>query len=332
MNKLFSFLGTVITTLIVAGILTFIVWGLYKASQPEPAFFQGQMEAHEVDIAPKISARISQVHVKEGDQIQLDDIIVEMHSPEIEAKYSQAQAMLLAAQAEKEKANSGIMPQEISIAKLTHQQALTAAALAETTYRRLENLYKEGLVSEQKRDDARAAAKAAHDAARAAKAAQELALALPRSEDRTAADAMAQQAAGGVAEVEAFREDTRLRSPVSGEVTNVYAKVGELSPQGVPVITVVDLNDQWVVLNVREDSLNRFNKGKSFKASIPALENLVADFTVYYVGVLPDFATWRATRQYQGFDVRTFQIRARPPAPIKGVRPGMSVIVMDTPK
>lgn len=330
MKKLISFIGTLITLVIVVGLVAFIVWGLYRASQPAPVYYQGQMEAHEVDIAPKISARISNVLVKEGDKIAEGDLIVEMHSPEVEAKYTQAQAMLLAAQAQQEKANSGIMPQEVAIAKLTHQQAVTAANLADITYKRLENLFVEGLVSEQKRDEARAAAKAAKDAANAAKAGYDLAQALPRSEDRTAADALTEQAAGGVAEVEAFRVETRLHSPVGGEVTNVYAKVGELSPQGVSVITVVDLDDQWVVLNVREDVLSRFNMGKQFKGKLPALDNRIETFTVYFVDVLPDFATWRATRQYQGFDARTFQIRARPAAPIAGARPGMSVIVTDT--
>lgn len=329
MKKIFSFFGSFIAVAVVAGVIVFVIWGLYQASQPAPVYFQGQMEAHQVDIAPKISARISQVHVKEGDKIQAGDLIVEMNSPEVEAKYIQAQAMLWAAQTQQQKAYSGIMPQEIAMSQHTYQQAVTASKLADVTYRRIENLYQDGLVSAQKRDEARAAFEAAKEAVKTAQAAYSLAKALPRKEDKEAAEALTEQAEGGVAEVEAFRVETKLHSPVGGEVTNVYAKVGELSPQGVSVITVVDLDDQWLVLNVREDSLNRFNMGKSFKGKLPALNNHTEIFTVYFVDVLPDFATWRATRQYQGFDARTFQVRARPPKPIEGARPGMSVIIMD---
>ncbi|MFS2055090.1 efflux RND transporter periplasmic adaptor subunit, partial [Variovorax sp. CT11-76] len=135
--------------------------------------------------------------------------------------------------------------------------------------------------------------------------------------------------AGVVAEAEAAKAETELRSPVAGEVAKVLAKVGELSPQGVAVVTVVDLADQWVVLNVREDRLPRFAMGSEFEARLPALaeDRRTARFKVYYSGVLPDFATWRATRAGAGFDVRTFEVRARPLQPIEGARPGMSVLV-----
>ena len=115
-----------------------------------------------------------------------------------------------------------------------------------------------------------------------------------RQEDRSAAQAQARQVQGVVAEVEAARAETELRSPVGGEVVQVLARQGELSPQGVAVVTVVDLADQWVVLNVREDQLARFAQGSRFTGRLPGLDNREAGFEVYYLGVLPDFATWRA--------------------------------------
>ncbi len=156
-----------------------------------------------------------------------------------------------------------------------------------------------------------------------------------RPEDKAAASAQARQVAGVVAEAEAAKAETELRSPVGGEVAKVLAKVGELSPQDVAVVTVVDLNDQWVVLNVREDRLARFAVGSEFDARLPALASdrdksdarRVARFKVYYSAALPDFATWRATRGGNGFNVRTFEVRARPLKPIDGARPGMSVLV-----
>jgi HlyD family secretion protein len=184
-------------------------------------------------------------------------------------------------------------------------------------------------VADQKRDEAEANWKASRDAAIAARAQYDMARAGARPEDQAAASAQARQVAGVVAEAEAAKAETELRSPVAGEVAKVLAKVGELSPQGVAVVTVVDLADQWVVLNVREDRLPRFAMGSEFEARLPALaeDRRTARFKVYYSGVLPDFATWRATRGGAGFDVRTFEVRARPLQPIEGARPGMSVLV-----
>ena len=180
--------------------------------------------------------------------------------------------------------------------------------------------------AEAARDAARAQADKAESGARPEEV-QMARLAWQRAQ--AAAEAQTRRAAGAVAEVEAAQAETQLRSPVGGEVAKVLAREGELSPQGVALVTVVDLQDQWLVLNVREDQLGRFAKGSRFSGRLPALDGRTAEFEVYFLGVLPDFATWRATRGSQGFDARTFEVRARPASPIEGARPGMSVIVED---
>ena len=308
-------------------VVALLGWGLYRAAQPVPEQLQGQMEATETDIAPKITARIAQVLVQEGDTVAVGALLVRTDSPEVAAKLAQAQAAQQAAQAVADKARNGARPQEIEMARLQWQRAQTAAELARTSFQRVDNLFREGLVAAQKRDEAAANHKASRDQALAARAQYDLARAGARTEDQAAAAAQVRQVGGVVAEAEAARAETELKSPVAGEVAKVLAKVGELSPQGVAVVTVVDLADQWVVLNVREDRLQRFAMGSEFDATLPALGGQSARFKVSYSAALPDFATWRATRAGQGFDVRTFEVRARPLQAIAGARPGMSVLV-----
>ena len=317
----------VLALVAVAAVLLFIIWGFWRSAQPAAPYFQGQMEAREADIAPKVTARISKVHVTEGQVIKPGDLLVEMDSPEVQAKLAQAQAARDAAQAVAAKASNGARPEEVQMARLSWQRAQAAAQLAKTSYDRVQSLFNQGLVSAQKRDEAQTNWRASDAQAQAAKAQYEMAASGARVEDKTAAAAQARQVDGVVAEVKAAEAETQLRSPVGGEVANVLAKQGELSPQGVSVVTVVDLNDQWVVLNVREDQLQRFAMKSRFTARLPALANRKAEFEVYFQGVLPDFATWRSTRGSQGFDARTFEVRARPVKPIEGARPGMSVIV-----
>ncbi len=308
-------------------VVALLGWGLYRAAQPVPEQLQGQMEATETDIAPKITARIAQVLVQEGDTVAVGALLVRTDSPEVAAKLAQAQAAQQAAQSVADKARNGARPQEIEMARLQWQRAQTAAELARTSFQRVDNLFREGLVAAQKRDEAAANHKASRDQALAARAQYDLARAGARTEDQAAAAAQVRQVGGVVAEAEAARAETELKSPVAGEVAKVLAKVGELSPQGVAVVTVVDLADQWVVLNVREDRLQRFAMGSEFDATLPALGGQSARFKVSYIAALPDFATWRATRAGQGFDVRTFEVRARPLQAIAGARPGMSVLV-----
>lgn len=317
------------------GAIALLAWGLWAASRPIPEALQGQMEAQETDIAPKLSARITEVLVREGQPVRAGDVLLRTDSPEVRAKLAQAEAAQAAAQAQADKAAHGARRQEVEMARLQWQRAEAAATLADQSFRRVNNLAREGLVAQQKRDEALANQRASREAARAARAQYDMAREGARPEDRAAADAQVRRAEGAVAEVQAAQAETELRSPVAGEVAKVLARAGELSPQGVPVVTVVDLNDQWVVLNVREDQLQRFAMGAEFDAELPALPAepggqggaRQARFQVTYSAALPHFATWRATRADAGFDARTFEVRARPVQPIDGARPGMTVRV-----
>lgn len=316
-------------------LLGLLGYGLWRAAQPPADVFQGQMEARETDIAPKITGRIGQILVKEGDRVEAGTLLLRIDSPEISAKFEQATAASEAALAVLQKAQNGARPEEIQMAKMNWQRAQSGAELAAISFQRVAGLARQGLIATQKRDEAEANFKASRDAAAAAKAQYDLARAGARAEDKTAARAQARQVAGVVAEVAAAQLETELKSPVAGEVAKVLAKTGELSPQGVAVVSVVDLQDQWVVLNVREDKLQRFAVGSTFEATLPALVSTTTGqqapasvtFKVFFIGVLPDFATWRATRAGQGFDARTFEVRARPLSPIAGARPGMSVLL-----
>lgn len=314
---------------IVAGlaVLGLVGYGLWRAGQPAPEVLQGMMEARETDVAPKVPGRIGAVLVTEGQRIEAGTVLLRIDSPEVAAKLAQATGARDAAAAVARKAEHGARREEVRMARENYERAQVGAELAKKSFERVEGLYKDGLVAAQKRDEAEANWKASQGQANAAKAQWEMAESGARVEDKAAAEAQARQVQGVVQEVEAAKSETELKSPVAGEVAKVLARAGELAPQGVPVVTLVDLADQWVVLNVREDKLERFKLGAEFDAQLPALGGQRVRFKVTANAALPDFATWRATRSGQGFDVRTFEVRAKPLQPIADARPGMSVLV-----
>ena len=319
------------TLILVALILLAIILGVWLSSRKQPTVIQGQMDAQQTDVAAKVSGRIGKILVQEGQAIDINTPLIEMNSPEIQAKVKQAQAARDAADAVAQKAQNGARPQEVEMARANWQRAQAAAELAKVTFQRVDNLAREGLIARQKRDEAYTNYVASQKQADAAKAQYSMADTGARTEDKAAAAAQAKQVSAVVEEVEVAQNEANLRSPIKGEVGDVIAKVGEIVPQGVPLLTVVDLNDQWVVLNVREDFVQQFAIGNEFDGELPALTDngkpIKARFKVYASSVMPDFATWRATRNSSGFDMRTFEIKARPITPIADARPGMSVLV-----
>ncbi|WP_288999634.1 efflux RND transporter periplasmic adaptor subunit [uncultured Psychrobacter sp.] len=315
-------------------IIAVIAYGLYKStaqSEPPLVTLQGQMQMQQTSIAAKVPGRIAQILVTEGDEVTPGQQLIEMDSPEINAKIAQARAGKQMAQSQLDKAENGARPQEIAQAKAAWQANKAASDLAQNTYQRVDRLYKEGLMARQKRDEAYAQYLATQDQTEAARLQYDLALEGARSEDKSAATAQVAQVDAQLDEALVAKEEANLKSPIAGIVDNVIVSAGEVVGQGVPILTLVNTDDQWVVLNVTESHLNQFAIGQVFTGTIPALSSAGKpynkQFTVYATSTLSDFATWRPTNNDDGFDVRTFEVKARPTVPDARIRSGMSVIV-----
>ncbi|EOV0144045.1 HlyD family secretion protein [Vibrio vulnificus] len=316
----------VLLSLCAVGVVSWVGYSFYQAYQPEPVRLQGMIEAQQYSISSKVPGRIDQVLVRKGENITKGQLVFTLHSPEIEAKLEQAKAGEKAAGALAQEAEKGARSQQIQAAKDQWLKAKAAADLMEKTYQRVNNLYNDGVVAEQKRDEAMTQWQAAKYTESAAFQMYEMAKEGVRDETKLAAAEKARMAAGAVAEVEAYANDTRIESWFDGEVSQVLLQSGELAPQGFPVVTVIDTQDAWAVLNVREDLLKHFQKDQTFSAYLPVLDKKI-EFKVSHIAVMGDFATWRATDASKGFDLRTFEVEARPVTPAHDLRMGMSLVV-----
>lgn len=322
-NKKNRSLITALATL-VAVILTVSIIGIFVL-KPEPLMWQGEVEATEVRVSGKVPGRILHFLVEEGQAVNKGDTLVLLDSPEIEAKLQQATAVEQAASAQRQKAMGGARRQQIEGAYEQYQRAQAGLDIAKKTYDRVQNLYNKGVVPAQKRDEAEANYKASAALAKAAKSQYDLALDGAQKEDKEAAQALLEQAQGAVNEVEAYIKETSLLSPISGEISDIFPKQGELVGTGAPIMNVVDLTDSWVVFNVREDMLADIKQGQEFKAIVPALGNKIIDLKVIRIKALGSYATWKATKVSGDFDLKSFEVKAKPIYPVEGLRPGMSV-------
>ncbi len=308
-------------------VLTTLALAFWWAYRPAPERLQGQIEAQSYSVSSKVPGRIESVVVEKGQSLAKGALAFTIVSPELEAKLQQAQAGEAAAGALAQEAENGARAQQIAAAKDLWLKAQSAAQLYQKTFARVDNLYRDGVVSLQKRDEAQTRWQTAQLNQNAAWQQYQLALAGARAEQKLAAREKAKMAAGAVAEVQAYTAELQVLTPAAGEVTQVLLQSGELAPQGFPVVMLTDMNDAWALFHVREDRLKDFPVGSEFSARIPALGENPYRFRVSHVAVLGDFATWRATDSQQGFDMRSFEVEARPVEPIPQLRVGMSVLV-----
>lgn len=307
-------------------VVAVLALGLWLAWQPAPGQIQGMVDAREYRVASKVTGRLAAIHVQEGQAVTAGQLLASIDSPEVAAREAQVGAAVDAAQSQADKAAAGARRTDITAAEAQWKRAAAAADLARLTFDRVDRLAREGVLAGQKRDEARTNMIASAEAERAARSQYDAALAGARSEDRRAASAQAAQARGVAAEVAAARAETRILAPATGEVGRRLAQPGEIVGAGYPVLLLTEVRAPWVTVTLREDQMAGMQVGRDISGRVPALGGKTARFRVSFIAPAGDYATWRATRQSSGFDVKGFELRLTPVVPVAGLRPGMSVL------
>jgi HlyD family secretion protein len=206
------------------------------------------------------------------------------------------------------------------------QQAKAGLEIAEKSYNRVQRLYDEGVMSAQKRDETLALYKSSQAQVKAAQSQYDMAVNGARQEEKMAAQAQVNRAKGAVSEVSAYMGETVQTAQMDGEVSSIYPKVGELVGTGSPIMTISMMDDLWGTFNVREDQLEGLQMGSEFSAFVPAFKKELK-MKVYYMKDQGSYAVWKATKAIGQYDLKTFEVKARPIETLEGLRPGMSLII-----
>ncbi len=306
---------------IVVAVIGFVCFG-----NNDDNVIQGEVEVSEYRVSSKLPGRIAEICVTEGDFVHKGDTLAILDVPEVEAQKRAAEATQDAAKAVSDMADNGARKEQIQGAYQLWQQAVAASDIAEKTYKRLQNLYNEGVISAQKRDEAFAAYKATQAQVLAAKSQYDMAKSGARNEERKAASDQANAAKNATDVVKSLLRETVQIATADGEVSEIFPKVGELVGLGSPIMSISEMNDMWGTFNIREDQLNGMKVGDTFKAYCPAFDKEI-EMKVYHIKDQGSFAVWKATKTNGQYDIKTFEVKARPSKPVEGLRPGMTLII-----
>jgi len=323
-NILLAVLGFTVAVAIV-GVIGFFAFG--KTDE----IIQGEVEVGDYRVSCKLPARIEEIRVKEGDYVHVGDTLAILQIPEANAQQKVAEATEGATQAISDLTNEGARKEQIQSAYDLMQQAIAAEDIARKTYTRMQNLYNEGVMSAQKRDEALAAFKAAEAQVKVTQSQYQLAKSGARKQEKIAAAKNTQAAKSAVDVVKSILRETVQISPVEGEVSDVYPKVGELVGMGSPIMNINIMSDMWGTFNVREDQLKGLKVGDEFTAFSPAFNKNVK-MKVYDIKDEGSYAVWKATKSNGQYDLKTFEVKAHFVNKFDGLRPGMSLIIKNTKK
>ena len=318
-NILLAVLGVVIVTVLVAVIGWF-------ALDRTPEIIQGEVEVEEYRVSCKLPGRIVELRVKEGDYVHKGDTLAILEIPEVSAQQSVNEAAVGVADAMSDLLDAGTRKETVESAYQLYVQAQTARDLAKKTYDRMQHLYDEGVSTAQKRDEAMTAYKATEAQVEVARSQWELAKSGAREQEKRAARKQAEAARSSVGVVKSLLKETVQTASADGEVSTIYPKVGELVGLGSPIMSIMMTDDLWGTFNVREDQLQGMAVGAVFKAHVPAF-NQDIELKVTSLKDEGSYATWKATKTTGQYDLKTFEVKARPTKKMEGLRPGMSLII-----
>ena len=277
-------------------------------------------------MACKLPGRVTELLVKEGDHVHKGDILAKLAIPEANAQEKVAEATAGATEAISALTEAPTRREAVESAYQVYQQAIAANGIAEKTYGRMQRLFDEGVMSAQKRDEAKAAFEATQAGVQVAKSQWELAKSGARKEAKEAARKQAQAATSAIDVVRSVLKETVQRATADGEVETIYPKVGELVGFGSPIMSISMVDDIWGTFNVREDQLKDMKIGTKLKVYVPALDKQI-EMRVTSLKDQGSYAVWKATKSNGQYDLKTFQVKARPVQKVDGLKPGMSLII-----
>src|SRR5262249_46116339 len=297
------------------------IWYLVR---PQPLLVQGEVDATRFDIAARVDGRVAQVPVERGQNVATNAVLVRIDNPETIAKHEQAVAAKVVADAQLANINVGTRVEVIAARKAALERAQAALVLAQKTYERVRVLAEQANAPQARLDQATDNLHEAERAVDQARSNYEQAVNGYTREEHEIAMANVGKALADIKAVQSIIDQMTVYAPVATQVYQRNVEPGEYVSPGVPLITLIDLDDMWIHFDMREDLVKALKVGDRFGVRIPALGDGSIMVEVKLIATKGEYASWRATRATGDFDLRTFAIRAYPVDKVPELRPGMS--------
>lgn len=287
---------------------------------------QGQLETTDYRVSTKVPCRVVRLCFQEGDTVHKGDTLCYLSAPEVNAMERSAEATRDAAVANNDLVNDGTRKEFISSSYDQWQQAEAHVTISKKTYDRMEKLYRQGVVAEQKRDEAQASYDAAVASANSKHQQYLAALNGARKEEKRASAAVVRNASAKIQEVRSLVEETVLTAPQDGIVTEVFVEPGEVIGTGAPIMNV-ETDDAWFTFYFTEDKLSGLDYGTHIRVYRP-LSGDTVEARITRINNAGDFASWKATRALEDMDLKVFDVRARPLKKLRSIHDGESAILI----
>jgi HlyD family secretion protein len=278
---------------------------------------------HKIAVGAKVMGRVAWIGVEQGDKVQQGQVLVRLEDNDYRAQVNQARANLAAAQARFDQLRTGSRPQEKLKDKAAVLEAEANLKNAEAEYERTAQLYPAGVASKADLDRATAVRDSARAALEAARQTSSMTDVGPRTEEIRAAEAQVHQMQAALDYAQTQLASTEIKAPVSGTVLQRIVERGEMvtpsafgeSGARTSVVSLADLNDLQIELDISQADFARLKMGQSAEVIPEAFPNL--KYSGYIAEIAPEANRAKST----------VQVKVKVENPDEQLRPEMSARV-----
>ena len=314
----------------------------------------GTVDSNQVIVSPQVGGRLTKLLVDEGTQVKQGDLIAVLDPSELEAEARAAAATIDSMKykvaetqdthaATQGSTSSGVANTQAKLASARAELLQAEATLqrTESDSRRMIELAKQGVASDQDRVQAetnltaqQAVVQALKEQVTAAQA--DLNMAIANVHQAGAAQSTVQSTRGQLANAEAMLKESEVRvgytkiyAPISGTVSVRAAREGEVLNPGQPIVTIIDLSDTWVRAAIPETESDHIGIGDTLRIRLPG--GTVVPGKVFFKSAEADFATQRDVSRRKR-DIKTIILKVRLDNPKGAYVPGMTAEVLISPE
>ena len=314
--------------IIVLAMLATYLWRQRGANDPSAAFsLSGNVDVHQVELAFRVSGRISAVKVQEGDKVSAGQVLAELDPVPFRTDVDSAKADLAQAQAQLDKTRRGFRVEEVAQARANAAQRAADLENARVTLRRQEQLVAAGLVTHQQIDDAQARVHMSEAALAASREQLALELRGSRIEDIEAQEATVASAQARLEKAQTALADATLLAPSEGIISVRARELGAIVQAGQTVYTLTLNEPVWIRAYVSQPRLGRIKPGMPVKVTIDSMPGRQYDGTVGFISPQAEF-TPKTVQTEQVRDDLVYRIRVIASDPDNVFRQGMPVTVL----